>query len=202
MGKSLGRKLKWFKKRRLYKDLNIWGDELRKINKKMTQLVVFSKSIDEAKKIYSENEIINSIIHDRKIFVDFADVYSLLPLWSIIEKNKDSKLLLSTAKEFIKWEHRQIIQPRLEMSLLKVGETFEQMLKNIPGKTIEKTILRPFKLKTTISLRCFKTRKHLRTKNFMDKNERIQRAIEFLNELKKINFDPYMNCFNDPYYNY
>ena len=83
---------------------------------------------------------------------------------------------MQIAGKFIEWEHRHIIQPRLELSLLKVGETFEKMLKNIPGKTIEKTILRPFKLKTTISLKCFKTKKHIRTKNFLEKEERIQKA--------------------------
>ena len=50
MGKSLGKKLKWFKKRRLYKDLIIWGNELRQINQKMTQLIVFFQVYFEAKK--------------------------------------------------------------------------------------------------------------------------------------------------------
>ena len=147
MGKSLGKKLKWFKKRRLYKDLIIWGNELRKINQKMTQLIVFSKSIFEAKKIYSEETIINSIIHDRKIFKDFAEIYSLLPLWDKIESLNNQKTLIQIAGKFIEWEHRHIIQPRLEMSLLKIGETFERMLKNIPGKIVEKPFLSHFKSK-------------------------------------------------------
>ena len=76
------------------------------------------------------------------------------------------------------------------------------MLKNIPGKKVEKTILRPFQVKTTIHLKCFKTNKHIRTKNFLDKDERIEKAKEFLNELKKIHFDPNMNCFKDNYYKF
>ena len=132
--------------------------------RKMTQLVIFSKSIFEFSKTYSQKKIINAIIHDREIFVDFTDIY-LLPLWSALETKNNSKELFNTAKKFIQWEHHHIIQPRLEMSLLKVGESFERLLKNIPGKSTEKTILRPFKIRTTIYLNCFKG-KHLRTKNF------------------------------------
>ena len=71
----------------------------------MTQLVLFSKSIHNLRKVYTEQQIIQSIIHDRDLFIDFADIHSLLSLWSEIDYSDSTDSLMKIAKDFIRWEH-------------------------------------------------------------------------------------------------
>ena len=160
------------------------------------------KDIYELNKIYSLPYIIKATIKDKVVFDDLVEIISLLPLWDKSERSTDPEVLLTVADQFIEWEHHEVIQPRLERALLEVGESFERSLKHIPGRFMEKTLLRPFDIRVTINLNCFKKPHYIRTKNFLHAPERITRAKEFLRELEKINFDPKMICFNDPYYQY
>ena len=202
MGESLKRKFPVFTKLRMVDELNIWGDELRAINHKMTQLVLFSKDIFEMSKVAGLKKIISASSGHQLLFQDLIEIIPVVKLWARVEQEKDPERLMDVAGKFIEWEHEQVIRPRLEQSLLLVTERFENILKRIPGAIFEKTILRPFRVKTTINLECFLRPKYIRTKNFLDTSERIIRAKEFLKELQKIDFDPSMSCFNDPYYNY
>ena len=148
------------------------------------------------------NDIIQATRNNQGLFKDLCETITLIKLWKQLNNEKTTQDLIKIAEKFIEWEHYPIIHPRLKNSLLLVSERFEKMLKNIPGSIIEKTILRPFDIKTTINLKCFKKPRHIRTKNFLDTHERVKRAKEFLNELRKIEFDPSMSCFDDSYYDY
>ena len=202
MGPYLLNKFPSLQKKKIIKDLIIWGKELRKINKKMTQLLLFSHKV-----FYQSNyptfRIINAIKNDHLILHDLAEIISLHENWKILKSpNLQLPKAMEVAAAFIEWEHRTVIKPRLHKSLMKIEERLESWLRKVPGKTFEKIIPKTTRVKTTISLDCFEEKKHIHTKDFLNTEERIIRAKEFLYELKKIHFDPTMACFDDEYYNY
>lgn len=91
----------------------------------------------------------------------------------------------------------------MDKAKYKVGRMLRFFLKNVSGRYIERKILLPrYSIRSTISLNCFVRPRYIHRKNFLNPFERKQRAIEFLNEFKKISFDPYGDCFDDPYYRY
>jgi hypothetical protein len=201
-GPYLFKKFPSLQKKKTIKDLIIWGKELRQINKKMTQLLLFSHKVFY-KSNYPPSKIINAVKNNHLIFNDLIEIIGLNKSWKTL---KSPKLQLSKSikitNNFIEWEHRTVIKPRLNKSLMKIGEKLESWLKKVPGKIFEKILPKTTRVKTTISLDCFEEEKHIHTKDFLNTEERIIRAKEFLHELKKIDFDPTMTCFDDEYYNY
>ena len=109
---------------------------------------------------------------------------------------------MQMVKEFIRWEHGDVIQPRLEISYKRIKKTLQYALRHIPSRFVEKVFFEPVGLRTSMNLGCFHEPKYIRTKNFMDATERMTRAEEFFVELQKVNFDPNDSCFNDEYYDY
>ena len=128
----------WLRENKMLKDLSVWGKELRRINQKMTQLVLFSKNIYDLNKEIELHKIIGATISDRPLFKDLTEIISLIPLWKSSDVSDQESQLILTADKFIEWEHYQIIQPRLEKALLKVNERFEKDAQKNPWKIFRK----------------------------------------------------------------
>lgn len=193
-----------FRNSKLTHDLILWGKILKEINKKMTQLLLFSKDLFLLQQDFnlSEEELLNLIKEENEILNDAIHVRTLLNLWKQLSIETEFNKIEKIAHEFIHWEHFEVIGPRLENAQYKVGKILRYFLKNVSGRFFEKKFLLRYKVRSTISLNCFKKTRFIHTKNFLSSLERKKRAIEFLNELKKINYDPEELCFKDPYYQY
>ena len=204
-GQMLKENSKIFRKRKLTSDMILWGKKLNEINQKMTQLLIFSKELHEISQKFqiTSNDLL-SMSYQQVFASDVNEVLELLPLWQKLNETdhetENELLLESIAHKFIHWEHFTVIQPRLERAKYSVGRGLRYFLKHVAGRRFERKILLPYGVRTTINLNCFKEPRYIHTKNFLNPFEREKRAIEFLNELKKIDYDPTGSCFDDDYY--
>ena len=81
MGESLKENFPKFKNLKILDELIIWGKELRTINMKMTQLVLFSRYIYNESKQTELKNIIKATRNDQELFKDLVEIMPLLNMW-------------------------------------------------------------------------------------------------------------------------
>lgn len=186
-----------------------WGEELRSINRRMVELFTFSflwtqYRAERGQDLPEENDL--------KELLNFLEVQdeSLLPLLKVmmeVHQANQADVTLSKLErrnhfeKLVEWEHLHVIQPRMLAKAKDLSLLWRISLSNVPGRYAEALLMKPiFNIKTTLSLKCFPEKKHLRTKNFLSSKDRIDQAREFFLIFEKMSFDPQMQCFQDQNY--
>lgn len=186
-----------------------WGEELRSINRRMVELFAFSflwtkYRVEQGLELPQENKL-----KELLIFLEMQDenMPSILQVMMEVHQANQENIKLSKVKRLshferlVEWEHLYVIQPRMVAKAKDLSLLWRLSLTNVPGRFAEALLMKPiFDIKTTLNLQCFPEERHLRTKNFLSPVDRMDQAREFYLIFEKMNFDPRMNCFQDPSY--
>lgn len=178
-----------------------WGDGLKQINQQMVQRLHFAYYVykEIITRGYSLDELMFSQ-KNNKAFAFLLDTQELYPLFEeIAKKENDLMGKKQIAFHFARWEHERIIQPRIMDLYDEMPGLIQFMVRHVPDTGIE-FFLKALQIRTTLGLECLSPFTPLRTKDFMDSQQRVNQAVNFHSLLAKNNFDPEHSCFNDPYY--
>ncbi|MDD0852751.1 hypothetical protein HBN50_06570 [Halobacteriovorax sp. GB3] len=202
------RTLLFFKMKEMMKDFNMWGKELRSLNRFMVTHLYFAYTW--AKKLHANKLSVpsnNPFEKDDELFEVYRRTSYLY--WAFEDMNwaiengitLPEKTMDEHFELFVDWEHRLIIQNTLKETYTQLNSLLQMTLRNVPSRLVEKLFLTPLTgLRTTMNLECFKEESYLRTPDFLDYNERIKQARSFYQKMKEIDFDPNNECYNDEYY--
>jgi hypothetical protein len=184
-------------------DMELWKSTLQVLNQEMfyrTYLAyrLAQEQVERNVKL-SEKELNSKT---------FAKIQTIYPVMLELHQSLKNGLNLSEQTQdrhfesLVRWEHEEFFQPRLKKVFDKLGFIMRNSLSFIPGEYLEGYIMKPLLgMRTTLSLSCFNDpNRKLRTRNFMDYEQRIDQAREFYGSLKQIAFDPSLQCYNDSYY--
>lgn len=203
------KKLKKLRLEKMSQDLRFWGSALRKINQSIVSNLLFAYNWSY---YLHDNRISppsfeNILKYAPSMKKQFSQTLEIMPVMMEIHKANDLGIQLSQHvldrhfQKLVRWEHIKIVQHKLEDAFSRLNKILRFSLKHVPGRTIEKLFLSSiFSYRSTLNLQCFNEEVFLHTKNFMNFEDRIKQATKFYELLKDIDFDPELDCYNDPYY--
>ena len=203
------KQLEYFSMKSLAQEWKEWGEELRSINRRMFELFTFSYLWTEylakqGQDLPGPTELATLLTH---LKLENEGMPIILKVMMEVHKaNQRNEVLSEEVKRehferLVLWEHKYVIQSRMEAKAKDLNLLWKISLRNVPGRIAEALIMKPvFDISTTLSLQCFPVKRHLRTKNFLSLNDRIEQAREFFLIFEELDFDPAMSCFEDPSY--
>ncbi len=203
------KQLEYFSMKSLAREWKEWGEELRSINRRMVELFTFSYLWTEylakqGQDIPGSTELATLLTH---LKLENEGMPIILKVMMEVHKANLRNEVLSEEirrdhfERLVLWEHKFVIQNRMEEKAKDLNLLWKISLRNVPGRMTEALIMKPvFDVSTTLYLQCFPVKRHLRTKNFLSLNDRIEQAREFFLIFEKLDFDPAMSCYKDPSY--
>lgn len=183
-----------------------WGEELRSINRRMVELFTFSYLWTESRvkrglSLPDASELKSLLSHFK---LQDEGMHIILQVMTEVHMaNLRNEVLANDVKRdhferLVLWEHKHVIQRRMEAKARDLNFLWKLSLRNVPGRIAEVLIMKPvFDISTTLSLNCFPDKRHLRTKDFLSLDDRIYQAREFFLIFQSLKFDPTMSCYED-----
>lgn len=206
---KLIKQLEYFHMKSLAQEWKEWGEELRSINRRMVELFAFSYlwteyRVKQGLPLPGSTELASLLSHlklqDEGMPI-ILKVMMEVHLANLRQEVLSEEMRRDHFERLVLWEHKFVIQNRMEAKAKDLNLLWKISLRNVPGRVAEALIMKPvFDVTTTLSLQCFPVKRHLRTKNFLSLNDRIEQAREFFLIFETLNFDPDMSCYHDPSY--